>query len=89
MRKRSISHAEKLCPHHSLIPVGAIWLFRYVKAYNHDWIGKLLRRWGFSWQQVEKHAVERDLEKIDAWLEEELPALEKKGRSWRNDRVGR
>ncbi|GAA5502369.1 IS630 family transposase ISDge17 [Deinococcus xinjiangensis] len=56
--------------------------------YDHDWIGKLLRRWGFSWQQVEKHAVEQDLEKIDAWLEEELPVLEKKSRSWRNHRVG-
>lgn len=57
--------------------------------YDHDWIGKLLHRWGFSWQQVEKHAVEQDLKKIDAWLEEELPALEKKGRSWRNHRLGR
>ena len=57
--------------------------------YDHDWVGKLLHRWGFSWQKAEKHAIEQRPEKIDAWLEEELPALEKKGRSWRNDRLGR
>lgn len=63
--------------------------FKFDIWYDHDWIGKLLRRWGFSWQQVEKHANEQDLEKVEAWLEDELPALEKKGRSWRNHRMGR
>lgn len=46
--------------------------------YDTDWVGKLLRRWGFSWQKSEKRALERDEERIKAWLEEQLPVLEKK-----------
>ncbi len=48
--------------------------------YDHDWIGKLLRRWGFSWQKVEKRPLEQRIEQMDAWLEAELPVLEKKDR---------
>lgn len=56
--------------------------------YDHDWVGKLLHRWGFSWQKAEKRSLEQQQENIDAWLETELPALEKKGGRWRNGRMG-
>jgi transposase len=61
---------------------------QYGVWYDHDWVGKLLHRWGFSWQKPEKRAREQSPEKIEAWLEAELPALEKKNRGWRNDRLG-
>ena len=48
--------------------------------YDRDWVGKLLVRWGFSWQKVEKRPLEQRIEQIDEWLEAELPALEKKDR---------
>ena len=51
---------------------------QYGVWYDHDWVGKLLHRWGFSWQKPEKRALEQDAERIDAWLEAELPALEQK-----------
>lgn len=56
--------------------------------YDHDWVGKLLHRWGFSWQKAEKRPLEQKQKDIDAWLEKELPALEKKGGYWRNHRLG-
>ncbi|ULH17318.1 IS630 family transposase (plasmid) [Deinococcus sp. KNUC1210] len=46
--------------------------------YTPDWVGKLLRRWGFSWQKSEKRAVERDEARIERWVEEQLPILEQK-----------
>ena len=51
---------------------------QYDVWYDHDWVGKLLHRWGFSWQKPEKRAREQNPEQIEAWLEAELPALEKK-----------
>ena len=48
--------------------------------YDRDWVGKLLVRWGFSWQKVEKRPLEQRIEQIDEWLEAELPVLEKKDR---------
>lgn len=53
---------------------------RYGVWYDHDWLGKLLRRWGFSWQKAEKRPLERQIEQLDEWLEALLPALEKKDR---------
>lgn len=61
---------------------------QYDVWYDHDWVGKLLHRWGFSWQKPEKRAREQSPEKIEAWLEAELPALEKKIGRWRNHRLG-
>ena len=53
---------------------------KYGVWYDPDWLGTLLRRWGFSWQKAEKRPLERKVEQLDAWLEAELPALEKKDR---------
>ncbi|MFC3859990.1 winged helix-turn-helix domain-containing protein [Deinococcus antarcticus] len=53
---------------------------KYGVWYDPDWLGTLLRRWGFSWQKAEKRPLERKIEQLDAWLEAELPALEKKDR---------
>ncbi|MGY2895941.1 transposase [Deinococcus sp. UYEF24] len=60
---------------------------QYGVWYDHDWVGKPLHRWGFSWQKPEKRAREQNPEQIEAWLEAELPALKKSGR-WRNPRLG-
>nr|WP_189093179.1 IS630 family transposase [Deinococcus ruber] len=46
--------------------------------YHPDWVGKLLRRWGFSWQKSENRAVERDEARIECWVEEQRPILEQK-----------
>ena len=51
---------------------------RYGVWYDQDWVGKLLKRWGFSWQKAQKRALEQKESQVDQWLEAELPALEKK-----------
>ena len=51
---------------------------QYGVWYDHDWAGKLLHRWGFSWQKPVRRAREQSPEQIEAWLEAPLPALEKK-----------
>jgi transposase len=51
---------------------------QYDVWYDHDWVGKLLHRWGFSWEKAEKRALEQNPEQIEAWLEAGLPASEKK-----------
>ena len=51
---------------------------QYGVWYDHHWVGKLLHRWGFSWQKPEKRAQEQDPERIEVWLEAELPVLEQK-----------
>ena len=61
---------------------------QYDVWYDHDWVGNLLHRWGFSWQKPEQRAREQSPEQIEAWLEAELPALEKKSGRWGNDRLG-
>lgn len=53
---------------------------KYDVWYDHDWVGKLLRQWNFSWQKAEKKPLEQKPEQIDEWLEAELPVLEKKDR---------
>ncbi|WP_291425493.1 winged helix-turn-helix domain-containing protein [Deinococcus sp.] len=53
---------------------------KYGVWYDRDWVGKLLVRWGFSWQKAEKRPLEQKTEQIDEWLEAELPVLEKKDR---------
>ena len=53
---------------------------RYGVWYDQDWVGKLLKRWGFSWQKAQKRALEQKESQVDQWLEAELPALEKKDR---------
>lgn len=62
---------------------------QYGVWYDRDWVGKLLVRWGFSWQKAEKRALEQNTEQIEAWLEAELPVLEKKDRRGRNSHLGR
>ena len=56
--------------------------------YDHDWVGKLLHRWGCSWQKPEQRAREQNPEQIEAWPEAPLPALEKKSGRWGNHRLG-
>uniref|UniRef100_UPI0025BF80B3 winged helix-turn-helix domain-containing protein n=1 Tax=Deinococcus sp. TaxID=47478 RepID=UPI0025BF80B3 len=53
---------------------------KYGVWYHRDWVGKLLVRWGFSWQKTEKRPLEQKTDQIEAWLEAELPVLEKKDR---------
>ena len=53
---------------------------KYGVWYARDWVGKLLVRWGFSWQKAEKRPLEQKTAQIGDWLEAELPALEKKDR---------
>nr|WP_135230842.1 winged helix-turn-helix domain-containing protein [Deinococcus fonticola] len=53
---------------------------KYGVWYDRDWVGKLLVRWGFSWQKAEKRPLEQNAEQVEKWLEAELPALEKKDR---------
>lgn len=53
---------------------------KYGVWYDQDWLGKLLKRWGFSWQKAQKRAGEQKESQVEQWLEAELPGLEKKDR---------
>lgn len=52
--------------------------------YHADHVRKLLHQLGFSPQQPEQRAVERDEQAIQTWVEHTLPRLEKKGRAGRD-----
>lgn len=54
-----------------------IWA-RFRVRYHPDHIGRLLHRWGLSWQKATGRAVERDERAIARWVSHTWPRLKKK-----------
>jgi transposase len=54
-----------------------IWR-RFRVRYHPDHIGRLLHRWGLSWQKATGRAVERDEQAIARWVSHTWPRLKKK-----------
>ena len=48
--------------------------------YSLPWIGKLLKKWGFTPQKPIKHAIEQKLEEVERWVEEEYPRIKERAR---------
>src|ERR1700678_97214 len=46
--------------------------------YSLPWIGKLLKKWGFTPQKPIKRAIEQKLEEVERWVEEEYPRIEER-----------
>lgn len=53
---------------------------RFDVWYDVDHVSRLLHQWGFSPQKPERRALERQEQAIDTWINERVPALEKKNR---------
>jgi transposase len=51
---------------------------RFGVRYDRDHVGRLLHRWGFSWQKTTGRAVERDEAAIAHWIRHTWPRLKKK-----------
>lgn len=56
--------------------------------YDHNWVGKLLHRWGFSWQKPEKRALEQDPERTRCVAGSRASSAGAESRSRRNHRLG-
>ena len=56
-----------------------IWK-RFKIRYSIRMVGNLLARWGFTPQKPVTRAYERDEPQIRAWLEEEYPAIRRRGK---------
>jgi len=51
---------------------------RFRVRYHPDHIGRLLHRWGLSWQKTTGRALERDEQAIARWVSHTWPRLKKK-----------
>ncbi len=58
--------------------IAALIWHRFRVRYHPDHIGRLLHRWGLSWQKATGRAVERDEEAIARWVSHTWPRLKKK-----------
>lgn len=50
----------------------------YDVEYHVDYIGPLLKSFGFSWQKPQRRAAERDEEKVTQWVEKDWPRIKKR-----------
>jgi len=57
--------------------------------YHPDYIGPLLRSWGWSWQKPERRAVQRDEAAIEHWKTSAWPRIKKRRKTWGPSRVPR
>jgi transposase len=56
-------------------------------SYHRDYISRLLHQWGWSVQNPDPRAIERDEELIRAWLKRDWPRIKKSAAARRGDRV--
>jgi len=50
--------------------------------YHRDHVGRLLHRLAWSYQKPERRALQRNEEKIERWVQADLPRIKKGPRSW-------